>query len=83
MRATELDDDIVLLDLRAGEYFSLNASGALIWKVITEGGDLGAVLAASEAWPLPAAERHSVVLALIRDLLSRGLLMRQAPAGPA
>jgi hypothetical protein len=78
VRASVLDDEIVLLDLRAGEYFSLNTSGALVWRVIQEGGDVAAVERAAEQWPLPAAERTAVILSLIHDLVARGLLLHQS-----
>lgn len=40
----DLGEDMVLLDLRSGVYFSLNAVGARIWHILQEQGPLQGVL---------------------------------------
>jgi hypothetical protein len=41
--ATEVEDEIVLLDLRSGIYFSLNRVGAFVWRMLNGQNDLGAI----------------------------------------
>jgi hypothetical protein len=40
----EIDGEIVILDLQASKYLSLNGSGALIWRALTEGADDSAIV---------------------------------------
>lgn len=77
VRARQLDDELVLLDLQEGEYFSLNATGAAVWSAIARGESLGGVdRAVAAAWPVEAEERWRLLTSLIEDLLIRGLVER-------
>ena len=40
----EIDDEVVLLDIESGRYFSLEAVGAQAWKYLVELGDTDEVL---------------------------------------
>ncbi len=71
----KLDDEIVLLDLDSGEYFSLNDTGARVWELVGEG------LAAEEIADRLAREfavTPEVAIEHVRDLctelLAAGLL---------
>jgi hypothetical protein len=70
-----LGDDIVILDVKAGLYFSLDNVGARVWQLIQEPtsvADLGnAILETFEVSP-EVCERD--LLALLRDLASRNLI---------
>ena len=35
----EIDDEIIVLDLRASSYLKLNGTGALLWKQLAAGSD--------------------------------------------
>jgi len=43
---TELDDEIVVMKLDSGEFFSLTGSGAAIWRLIDGARDRDALVAA-------------------------------------
>lgn len=75
VRARILDDELILLDLRQGEYFSLNASGAAVWNGLERGLDLAALDAElATRWPVEALTRWSMLEDLLGDLLERGLV---------
>lgn len=77
VRTRALDDELILLDLRKGEYFSLNASGAAVWHGLERGLDLGAIEAeVASAWPVSAEERWGLIAAIMADLLTRQLVAR-------
>ena len=44
--ARELDDEVVILHVPSGEYFSLNPVGALIWSHLEQGSDTSAIVEA-------------------------------------
>jgi|SRR5580658_9042658 hypothetical protein len=73
-------DELVMLDLTSGVYFSLNEVGAFIWESLCAG-------AATVDVPLSIAERFEVsletaceeTLKLVNDLLEAGLIKRTTP----
>jgi pyrroloquinoline quinone biosynthesis protein D len=74
----QLDDELILLDLVGGEYFSLNPSGAAVWRCLERGLDLGAVDAeVAETWPVSADERWSMITGIAAELVARGLVERR------
>ncbi|MEO8201773.1 MAG: PqqD family protein [Gemmatimonadota bacterium] len=75
VRARQLDDELVLLDLRQGEYFSLNASGAAVWNGLERGLDLAAIdEELAGRWPVEAPARWNMLEDLVGDFLARGLV---------
>jgi hypothetical protein len=72
---TEIDDEVVVLDLRDSTYLSVNRTGAALWTALAEGSTRGALLARlRERFDVDeaAAERGlDDFLALVRE---RGLL---------
>jgi hypothetical protein len=77
-----LGDDIVILDLKAGLYFSLNNVGALVWQLIQQPRsvkDLRDAILATFDVEREVCERD--LEALLRDLASRNLVeIRDAAA---
>jgi len=77
-----LGDDIVILDLKAGLYFSLNDVGALVWQLIQQPRsvkDLRDAILATFDVEREVCERD--LEALLRDLASRNLVeIRDAAA---
>jgi len=77
-----LGDDTVILDLKAGLYFSLDNVGAMVWRLVQQPKSVReireAVLEAFEVEP-EVCERDLV--ALLRDLAGRNLIeIRDATA---
>lgn len=71
----KLDDEIVLLDLDSGEYFSLNDTGARVWELLGEGlaaEEIADRLAREFAVAPEVAAEH--VRDLCTELLAAGLL---------
>lgn len=76
--STRLDEELILLDLRGGEYFSLNRSGAAVWRGIEQGLDLGTIdsMLAAE-WPVTPEDRWRMILDVVDQLLARNLVERR------
>jgi hypothetical protein len=73
----QFDEELVMLDLQRGEYFSLNGTGARIWRDLVGGAspsEIAASLASEYAIPQEDV-LHDCVL-FVDDLLERGLLER-------
>lgn len=71
----ELDDEIVVLDLRGSAYFRLNNSGSLLWRRLIDGGeraDLEAVLI--EQYELDPGQAASDVDAFLAQLTTHRFL---------
>jgi len=74
----EVDDEVVLLDLRTSMYWSLNGSGSLLWVALADGAtpeELSLRLTAEYGLD-PATARHDadrfLESCLEQDLLQRG-----------
>ena len=77
VRTRALDDELVLLDLRGGEYFSLNATGAEVWHALERGLDLGEIEQdVAVRWPVTSEERRALIRAVVEELVNRGLVQR-------
>lgn len=73
----QLDGELILLDLRGGEYFSLNRSGAAVWHALEGGYDLAAIESeVAEQWPGPPEERWRMITDIVTQLLTHGLVER-------
>ena len=81
--ATELDDGVVLLSLRAGAYFGLNRVGSEIWRMLAAPCRVGQVFDALLA-------RHEVdgeqvardVTPFLQALIEHGLVRPVTAGGP-
>ena len=77
VRTRELDDELIVLDLDQGEYYSLNSSGAEVWKALGAGRGLHWIRDQRVArWPIPPEEGMAMVSMVLQDLLQRGLIVR-------
>jgi pyrroloquinoline quinone biosynthesis protein D len=79
VRSRQFEDELVLVDLAGGEYYSLNAVGTKIWHAVTAGSTPTEIAA---ALVLEYEVGHDTMLGdcmeLIEQLLQRGLLTRVA-----
>lgn len=71
----DLAGEAVLLDPQAGIYFGLNEVGTRAWNLFTTGASLDTVRATLLAeYDAPSVRIWDDLLALVRDLLSHGLV---------
>jgi hypothetical protein len=75
-------DEVVLLDLAAGEYFGLDAVGARVWELLDCGKSLEEVVTVLlDEFDVTEIQLRADVIALVCELVSRGLLERLLPSG--
>lgn len=73
--ARDFDGELVVLDLDGGEYFGLDAVGALIWHGLGEGLTLEAIAGrVVERYEVDAARALADVSALAEELAAKGLI---------
>jgi hypothetical protein len=77
-----LGDDTVILDLKAGLYFSLNNVGAMIWQLIQQPKSVKEIREAIlEAFDVEREVCDRDLVALLRELATRNLVeVREAAA---
>jgi hypothetical protein len=69
-----LDDEAVLLNLKTGTYFGLDAVGTRIWQLLTEHRSLARVLdLLLEEYDVDRGPLEQDLLALVDQLCSKGL----------
>lgn len=92
VRATTGTENTVLLDLRSGKYFALNAVGSLLWEAIAAGAPREAAVGRlAERFPeVPGECLERDADALLRQLQTKGILRpwtgaerKSDPAAPA
>jgi len=72
---TEIDDEVVLMKLDSGEFFSITGTGRAIWAMIDGRRDRAAVVAALAAqFDAPEAEIAADVDEFLDQLTGEGLL---------
>jgi Coenzyme PQQ synthesis protein D (PqqD) len=70
-----LGDDVIILDLKAGLYFSLDNVGAVIWQLIQEPRTVGELRqAVLDTFEVDAEVCERDLLALLRELATRNLI---------
>jgi len=75
VHARRFDEETVILHLDAGEYFSLDAVGTLVWERLEGGGSVGeAVELVVKSYDVDPDIAQADVLRLARDLVSQGIL---------
>jgi hypothetical protein len=68
-------DGAVLLDLKAGRYYSLNGVGAKIWSRAEKGMTLSQIVADLQAtYQVPADKLAADLAAFVRNMEEKGLL---------
>lgn len=76
----ELEDEIVLLDLQGGQYFGLDEVGAVVWKSLSEDGDVEAAIRAVQAeYEVEEATVRGDVHELVQQLLDANLVTQSSP----
>jgi hypothetical protein len=78
VHARRFDDEVVVLDLAGGDYYSLNAMGARIWEQLVAG-RTPAEIARALVSDFHVEPERAVkdCLALADELIARGLLRRR------
>ena len=79
VHARRFDDEIVILDLRAGTYMGLDEVGASIWSHITSGKSLAEVAAALIIeYDVDEERVRQDLISFVGTLVERNLLRRAA-----
>jgi Coenzyme PQQ synthesis protein D (PqqD) len=79
-----IDDEVIVIDLTTGSYYSLRASGAEIWHAVERGlpeDEIADVLVAR--YDAAPAEIAAAVSRLLRELTDEGLIESSNGAGEA
>jgi hypothetical protein len=80
VRAARVGDELVLLDLRRNSYFTLNATGALVWDRLAAGATLAELgEALTRAFEVDAETAARDARELVGELLDAGLVERVEP----
>ncbi|HEX9713096.1 MAG TPA: lasso peptide biosynthesis PqqD family chaperone [Actinomycetota bacterium] len=70
----DIDGEAVLLDLRSGRYFGLNATGARMWALLKDGLELEAAAAGIvDEFDVDVEQARADVQAFVDSLVERGL----------
>ena len=76
--ARSAGDEMILLDLESGEYFTLNAVGAVIWKGFEANADFPALVAAVvEQFEVDEETANVDIAEYLDALTSEGLVLRK------
>lgn len=72
---TEIDDEMVLLNLNSGSYFGLNKTGIDILKLLIDGSTVATIAPTlAEKYQVSAETLNSDIDALIKELLDSELI---------
>ena len=78
VHARRFDDDLVVVDLDAGKYFSLDVIGSIIWDQLTAGSTGGeTVIALLGAFDVDEPTARADVQRLVEELIAAGLLLQE------
>jgi hypothetical protein len=85
VRAASSPEATVLLDLRSGKYFALNAGGTILWQTVAAGAsrDQALSLLAERFSSIPVARLERDADALLGQLRDHGLLLPRGSEGIA
>lgn len=76
--------DLVLVDLDAEQFHSLNPVGALIWGGLSDGGSVRSVLSSvTSEFEIDEVTARADLVELVESLLALGLLVPAERSGPA
>ena len=79
-----MGDEVVVINLDSGRYYSLEGAGAALWEALVAGAPLEAVSEAVEArFAGERAEIDSAVAAVVAELEAEGLIGQAAANGAA
>lgn len=75
MIAKESKDSLILLDVESGEYYTLNETGAAVWKLCDGTRDADEIaLRISESYEIDIAEAVSDVTDILQQLTDESLV---------
>jgi hypothetical protein len=78
----ERSDESVLLNLKSGRYFSLDAVGTRIWQLLLEGRTLEATMVQlMREYDVSREELQADIAAFVRSLEAHGLVVRLPTVG--
>jgi len=70
------DDEVVVLDMKSGTYFSLRGSGVDVWRLVEQNASAGRISEAlGERYDAPSGEIATAVQALLRELQEAQLIV--------
>lgn len=79
----EVGSDLVLVDLDAEQFHSLNPVGAVIWGGLSDGGSIRSVLSTvTSGFEIDEATARADLVELVESLLALGLLVPAGSSGP-
>ena len=71
-----LEDELVIVNLESGNYYSVNAMGAVIWGCVEQGATIVETLQTlSAAYQAPQAEMELAISRFVDDLLQNKLIV--------
>ncbi len=74
---TQIDDEVVLMDLASGDFFSLDGTSLAIWRMIDGSRDEAQIVSAiAKEYGVEAAQVAADVGAFLSDLGALGLIDR-------
>jgi hypothetical protein len=77
VHARRFGDEVVLVDVRQGVYFSLNEVGSIVWQALESGASLDQVVSGViTAFAVDEATARADVIKLTDELVAAGLLER-------
>jgi hypothetical protein len=77
--SASVEDGTVLLHMGTKRYFSLNDTGAVIWRMLEENVPVGEIAGRlTAAYDVPLADAHVAVVELLAALAEQGLLTIEA-----
>ena len=80
--AREVGDELVILDLASGSYYGLDAIGARVWQLISEGKNLAQTIEVMlTEYEVERSQLESDLLALAERLTAQGLLTLRHQSG--
>lgn len=81
--SAQLGEDVVVLELDAGIYFGLNATGAFIWEMLAQPTAVAAIpQRISDEFEVDDATARDDLISLLRRLHQAGLVEICTPADP-
>jgi len=72
-----IDGETILMDLRSGNYFSIEKSGAVLWEILVQTGDVDALLKKSEELgdPKKSNQIQTDIKKFVSKLMEEGLIV--------
>lgn len=78
------DDEVVILDMKSGTYFSLRGSGVDVWKLIEANASVAMISEAlGERYEAPSSEIATALDSLLGELAESGLVVADTSLDPS